>query len=44
MLILGRTFEIIYWDKVRNNFVAEDQQKEKEISKSDKIDELKKAS
>ena len=37
------TFEIIYWDNVRKEFVTEDKEK-KEIDKKDNVEDLKRAS
>ncbi len=37
------TFEIIYWDNVRREFVTEDKEK-KEIDKKDNVEDLKRAS
>ena len=37
------TFEIIYWDNVRKEFVTEDEEK-KEIDKKDNVEDLKRAS
>jgi hypothetical protein len=37
------TFEIIYWDSVRKEFVTEDEEKKK-IDKKDNVEDLKRAS